>query len=338
MKREASIELFRCLCMFGVCLLHALDQGGYADPHRGLDNLMTPSVVGFLFISGWFGVKLKMKSVLKLVGIGLYCGATLALVYDCVYLGKMDVVFLIKQAWMYCRYSWFLWCYLAMMILAPLFEPLFDSRDGVRNKETLRKIIPVLVLVFGWSYAATKIPILKNFTPNVGGFGGFGVLTFVGIYLAARTCRYYELDQWVKTKWLWLSAALSGTACWFNFMHYHSPFALIFAGSMFLLFKRLPIKNKLLSSTILFLAPSMFSVYLLHNSTMGMAWMQSVEDKLIATAAWNYYLVCFLVACGFFFGGLILDFPRRCLMYKRVHPSVAGMQSLADQVTAAVRK
>lgn len=316
--------------MFGVCLLHALDQGGYADPHRGLDNLMTPSVVGFLFISGWFGVKLKVKSVLKLVGIGLYCGAMVTLVYDCVYLGKMDVAFLIKRAWMYCCNSWFLWCYLAMMMVAPLFDSLFDNKNG--GGEIWRKVVPVFVLVFGWSYAATKVPILKNYAPSVGGFGGFGVLTFVGIYLAARTCRYYELDQWAKTRWLWFSAILSGMACWFNFMHYHSPFALVFAGSMFLLFKRLLIKNKVLSSAIMLAAPSMFSVYLLHNNTMGMVWLQSVEDKLIATAAWNYYLVCFLVASGFFFGGLVLDFPRRCLMYKRGHPSIT------DQVTAAVQK
>ena len=88
MKRDASIELFRCLCMFGVCLLHALDQGGYADPHRGLDNLMTPSVVGFLFISGWFGVKLKLRSLAKLIGIGLYCAAAVTIIYEWGYWGR----------------------------------------------------------------------------------------------------------------------------------------------------------------------------------------------------------------------------------------------------------
>ena len=87
MKRDASIELFRCLCMFGVCLLHALDQGGYADPHRGLDNLMAPSVVGFIFISGWFGVKLKLRSLAKLIGIGLYCAAAVTIIYEWGYLG-----------------------------------------------------------------------------------------------------------------------------------------------------------------------------------------------------------------------------------------------------------
>jgi len=68
--RDPKIELFRCLCMFGVVLLHALTQGGYADAHRGLDNLMTPSVVGFVFISGYFGIKCRIKGVLKLISVG----------------------------------------------------------------------------------------------------------------------------------------------------------------------------------------------------------------------------------------------------------------------------
>lgn len=66
--RDGRIELFRCTMMFGVCLLHALDQGGYADAHRGLDNLMTPCVDGFLFISGYYGIRLRLKSIFRLLG------------------------------------------------------------------------------------------------------------------------------------------------------------------------------------------------------------------------------------------------------------------------------
>lgn len=177
--------------------------------------------------------------------------------------------------------------------------------------ETLHKVVPVLVLVFGWSYTATKIPVLKTYVPIVGGFGGYCVLTFIGIYLAARTCRYYEVDRWMRTRWLCFAAVLSGIFCWFNFMHYHSPFALVFAGSLFLLFKRLPIKEGAFASAILLLSPSMFSVFFLHANDMGFSWLCRIQDELIATKGFNYYLVSFLAALGFFVGGLILDLPRR---------------------------
>lgn len=130
MKRNASIELFRCLCMFGVCLLHALDQGGYADAHRGLDNLMTPSVVGFLFISGWFGIKLKYKGIVKLLGIGIYCALVVTTIYEFGYLGNRSVEVLAKRFWVYYINAWFLWTYLALMLVAPLFEPIFEQNNA----------------------------------------------------------------------------------------------------------------------------------------------------------------------------------------------------------------
>ena len=52
-------------------MLHCLIKGGYVGTHHGLDNLMVPSVVGFVFISGYLGIKFKLKSILKLLGIGL---------------------------------------------------------------------------------------------------------------------------------------------------------------------------------------------------------------------------------------------------------------------------
>lgn len=129
MKRDASIELFRCLCMFGVVLLHALDQGGYADAHRGLDNLMTPSVVGFVFISGWFGIRFSWKAVRKLIGIGLYSAAMITLVYHVLWCGELSPTAFLKHVWGYTQHAWFLWMYLALMTLAPIAEPILAEND-----------------------------------------------------------------------------------------------------------------------------------------------------------------------------------------------------------------
>jgi len=66
-QRDAAIELYLAACIFGVCLLHALGQGGYATTHRGLDNLMMASVVGFVFISGWFGIRLTARHIVRML-------------------------------------------------------------------------------------------------------------------------------------------------------------------------------------------------------------------------------------------------------------------------------
>lgn len=54
MGRNASLELFRLVMMFGICLLHA-QNSGYAN--RYMTNFLAPCTIGFVFISGWFGVR-----------------------------------------------------------------------------------------------------------------------------------------------------------------------------------------------------------------------------------------------------------------------------------------
>ena len=117
MKRNASIELYRCLCMAGVVLLHSLTQGGYAEGHRGLDNLMVPSVVGFVFISGYFGIGCRLKSVLKLLGIGLSSYIVLVVLSG----GNFGSSFAIRGYW------WFLWMYLVLMTLAPVVNIVIEE-------------------------------------------------------------------------------------------------------------------------------------------------------------------------------------------------------------------
>jgi len=308
MTRNPRIELFRMVCMFGVCLLHALEQGGYADSHRGLDNLMTPSVVGFVFITGWFGVKFRLKSVLRLLGVCAYCG----LVVAC--LDHMSLA----NWWEYATYGWFPRTYLALMAVAPLLEPLFVNVESERGRRNLvQTVLPVLFVVFGWSYVATTVPVAKTIVPSVGGFGAFGLLTFVGIYVFARTCRLVLADpKTVSTRMLMFIAMISGVACWAGFRHYNSPFALAFAASLFLLTVRMPFPSpdSLLSRLVLLLSPSMFAVYLIHANPFVMKVMRSVQDDLIGTRGWSYYLVCFACAFVFFVGGMILDVPRRLVV------------------------
>lgn len=307
-KRDARIELFRTLCIFGVCFLHALEQGGYAGSHRGLDNLLMSSVVGFIFISGWFGIRLRLSHILRLLGIGVYCAIVPVVLFDWFYQDHSEFRYLLSRFWCYYREPWFLWMYFALMLIAPTFDALFETDD---RRKLLVRVLPVVFLSFGWSYAATKIPILKDFLPGVGGFGPFSLLTFIGIYLSARTCRVCEVERLLSIKILLFSALLSGSVCWAGLGHYCSPAAVIFAGTAFLLVRKLPAPQKIMDRCIVWLSPTIFSIYLLHRQAMGMFVMQSIEDALIGKDGYNYYIVCFLCACTFFFGAIVLDLPRR---------------------------
>ena len=304
-KRNVRIEFFRCFCMFGIVLIHALGQGGYAGEHRWLGRLFTPSVVGFIFISGYFGMRFSLGRVVRLIGIGIGCAITITTTYHVIGNGETSVICFCRHVWAYTQYAWFLWMYIALMVLAPLVEPLFAQKRTV-------ELVPLIIMIFGWSYLATKVPIAQSYVPNVVGFGGFGVLTFLGVYCVARATRLFELDN-IKTIYLVIALIVSIPFVCIGFSHYHSPFALVLAGSCFYLFKRLPIERigERFCKFIHYVSPSLFAVYLLHNNSAGLTWLAQLEDRLIGECMWEYHLASLLVAICFFVSCLILDVPRR---------------------------
>ena len=160
---------------------------------------------------------------------------------------------------------------------------------------------------------ATKIPVVKMFVPSVVGFSPFGVLTFFSVYLVAKASRLFE--HRLRTAWLLLSAVVSGAFCWIGFYHYNSLFALIFAGSMFYLVKRLPwpCNDRFVARVVMMFSPSMFSVYLLHTNVLGFEMLRKMEDYLVSLG-WDYYCMAFSVAIAVFSSCLVLDVPRRLVV------------------------
>ena len=118
-KRDTSIELYRVMLMFGICLLHGFSQGAfvYVCPTRVLSLCLT----AFVFISGWYGIKFSWRKVISLIGIGWYCRYVGCIVYAL--LAGMDLPSLNPiHALLATKVYWFLWAYVALMMLAPLLN------------------------------------------------------------------------------------------------------------------------------------------------------------------------------------------------------------------------
>ena len=89
MKRDRAIDICRVCLMFGICLLHAISQAGHNIAWAA--NMLMWCVPGFMFISGWFGIKFSIGKALKLYGISLYC-AVLYVAFDSAILGGGGVI------------------------------------------------------------------------------------------------------------------------------------------------------------------------------------------------------------------------------------------------------
>lgn len=273
--------------MFGICLLHAITQGGHCS--RWIDNLVTPSVTGFVVISAWFGVSFKPSKILRLAGVAAWCSICVALYF------KKNIALGCFQTY------WFLWSYVLMM----LFAPIIDSA-----RLCLKVVLPILLGVFAWGFAC-DMPVGKSILPHTEGLTAYSGVTFIGIYAAVRAFKQSKYVDCMTTKQLIWIAALSALICECGFYKYNSPFSLSLALSLVLLVQRLP-PPRYTGALALLLSPSLFSVYMYHTGA-GFNVLKSIETYLVSDVGLSVYIVHIITALLVFWGCIVIDVPRRLL-------------------------
>ena len=71
-ERDGNIEVYRVTLMFGIVSLHCLTAGEYNKPW--LSNILLSCVNGFVFITGYFGLKFAPSKIVRLVCTSIFCG------------------------------------------------------------------------------------------------------------------------------------------------------------------------------------------------------------------------------------------------------------------------
>ena len=289
--------------MFGICLLHSISFGLLKCVWAS--NILASCVVGFVFISGWFGVKFSWLKLIKLYGIGLYAALVFGflswLTGDINTIG--DAVIL---GWRKLTHGfWFLHAYAVMMMLAPLVNALID-RGLISN------IYPLLCLVWLWGFGRT-LPFGAELLPKTAGLDAYGGITLTAIYAAARVCKIIKIDERMKMRWLMVALPILWTATAIGLGDYNSPFAFALTAVCFMLFMRLRIPNKL-GAFVVWFAPSMFSVYLIHTNEIGSRFIARMERWLNGIFNMPQFVVCIIVASAVFVVAVGLDLPRRLIV------------------------
>ena len=190
-KRNQSVEVYRCCLMFGICLLHAVGFSGYE--HKWLANVLCPCVNAFVFISGWYGCRFNLKKVLRLLGVGLFCAVSMTLCLEFSGFADRSYGDWIHQFFRMYKNYWFLHAYIVLLFVAPVINPLFECKcDKLTDRRVLNVVIPFLLLAFGWSFLST-LKVCQSWLPIPSGLGSYTPLTLVGVYVAARYCRWSGL-------------------------------------------------------------------------------------------------------------------------------------------------
>lgn len=303
--RNPSIELLRILLMFGICLLHVVAQGSH--PSRLLVNLLSPCVCGFVFISGWFGVRFSITKILRLQGIALYAAFLCAAIHQGL-AGDASARTYFELAAKMWKHFWFLHAYVVMMCFAPAVNFIVEN---ARMRQALAICAPIIAFSCVWSWIA-GMPVFGRLFPKPSGIGAYSGFTLLAIYAVARLCRNYLPTLPRNCMIVCFAVSILGVLLLGG--DYHSPFAIVLAACVFYLFCALPPPCLWGVRTATLISPSLFSVYLLHShGHVGFPLIHRLESF----ASGHMPIALGYVVCAFivFVVCVAADIPRRLFAY-----------------------
>lgn len=201
--RESNIELLRNISMFMILVIHA---NFVSLPRIGIEELSNntiPSVTRFfieslgivavnvfVFISGWFGIRTRLKSVLSFIYQILFFllgGGILLLLFG---KGTLSVNWLLDVFQLSAR-DWFIKSYLLLMIIAPALNA-YTQHTEERTQRYVMIAFFLFEAIFGWAMGGRRFFV-----------DGYGPLHFIGLYLTAQYIHNEigrdECPTWLKT-------------------------------------------------------------------------------------------------------------------------------------------
>lgn len=274
-QRESSFETLRITAMMMVVLLHCnyfvlgdVNAAEISSTPVGSfwrmfwDQLCTPCVNLFILISGWFGIRPKLKGGLSILFQVLFY--TVISIVLCKLVG-WEISFDRIKAALTCQMAyWFIWPYLLLYITAPAFNLLVEKAP----EKVGGIILSLLIFEFALDWVVYY----------AGGGGGKSYIAFVTLYLIGRVLatRKMRISQWSKNTYLllfFIMTLIPTIIAYFGEMTVHfqlgksaytNPFVIAASVALTLYFSKIHFTNK----TINWLACSAFSIYLLHMNPL----------------------------------------------------------------------
>jgi hypothetical protein len=291
--------------MLGVVLLHT--HGYSIEHHDWFGRMLTFCVPGFVFISGYFGIKFTVWKLVRLYMTAIF-GVCVVMAAVVLFTDQIhNIADYVRQVFEKLNACWFLHAYAVLMFFSPMLNAALEKKGWE---------IPFLFVTFGWAYLCDLISI-RPYVFFVPSFGSYTPLTLCGIYVAARLFKIHNCENFLAN-WhvaLLLPILLSLGAIGLN--HYNSPSAFILAMAIFLLFKRMGegIKMGKFGNLIAVVSPCMFGVYVMHDTVQSKEWSSHVGAILLSNGC-NVYLSYFVCAGMVFVCCVLVELIRQHVFVK----------------------
>ncbi len=317
--RESNFELLRIITMFMVLIIHAdfLATGSPTIdeisifPEKSfvkflIEALTIIAVNVFVLISGWFGIRPKLSSFIKLffqvAFINAICVVVLSLTGE-----KIPLNDAIKNIVMADESQWFVKIYMLLFLLSPVLNKYVETAS---KKEFWIMLVSYLSFqtIFGWYFRT--IAELSY---------GYSLASFIMLYLIGRflnihaknlRCRFIAPKYWGG--YLFLSLIISVIA--FSRIplrgyaySYTSPFVIMSSIAFLLAFSKMKFSN----NAVNWIASSCFAVYLLHMNKFVAPRYLHLLNLLYQNNSFSHYcLYAFVISIGVFVISILIDKVR----------------------------
>lgn len=335
-QRNSSFELLRIVAILFVVVHHLVilgaDTVGYVSPYsiesQGIFGVVVNSfvIVGvnlFVLITGWFGIKLKWRSIVRLL---IDC-----MVFGFISYGILTVIsehtFHLKEFIRsgFFTSNWFVRAYMILLLASPILE---TSLKDASNKTLLWWILLLSVLNLYFGY------YLQQLNTN-----GYNALQFIWLYYIARYLRLSHDEKWNKefsrdglVIYIFLSILLALIFLWMSYkghtigslrwFSYNNPLLMLSSISLFMWFSCKSITSKVVNTV----ASGVFGVFLLHTTPFFVPFMNAYTHNVYEQYG---YTGVFLEALLIIAGSLTISL----LVNKLTNPVINLLSRLCNRCT-----
>jgi len=304
--RESNAELLRIICIVSILLHHFSLYGLYPEIFSpeiklyGWDSHMLLllhaffyiGVNCFIFISGWYGIKPKWKSFLNLYLIyGFYNFLPILKSILVVYWHggglqlPCSISYLLERTFMPFThgYLWFMDCYLALFLIAPLLNVAIQYMD----KKTYLYVLGLLTILHVYFAYYGNMNLINA--------EGYSVTQFVYLYLIGAFLHRHldgafidkHRQQWlmgyIVCGILWggmavlsvYNQSISTTVFHWNSLAYNNPLILLTAIFFFLFMMSWHFRSKLVN----WLATSTLAVYMMNEGVIKYSFLEPYAHR-----------------------------------------------------------
>lgn len=312
--RNSNIELIRIVAMLFIVTFHISinAQKGELPSHNYIISITTTGVNLFLLITGYFGIRLKWKSILNVLCIIVFYYIVSLVANYLIFkqspsTGEIISIFtpINRNPW------WYMKCYIPLMLLSP-------GLNVVKEKATEKQYRFLLTtMIFLSCYSGF---LLNNFYVN---HNGFNLFQFITMYFIGDALKRYRIaDFFSKKQWLFIYT-VSTVILFFYFSYidntnrYNNPVLMFAAISLFCLISKFDIRSSLINQAASYMLP----IYLLQDSPFGFKIYNILYSKGVELnfTGWEYYQKLAIYIAALLTLAFILETTRQLLLNKLIN-------------------